>query len=149
MRKPSDRDPMNEMSRIQQRMNELFDRALATTDFQEPNAVGSWIPVADVFETSDRFVVCLELPGLEQDNIDVRVEGDDLLVEGSRSMERDQAGGHFHRVERSYGTFSRRFGLPSSVDRESVEAVFRDGVLTVTLSRREGAGPRAIRVAVR
>jgi HSP20 family protein len=149
MRKTSDRDPMNEMSRIQHRMNELFDRALATTDFQEPNAVGSWVPVADVYETAEHLVVCLELPGLDQGGIEVRVEDDDLVVEGRRSMEREQAGGQFHRVERSYGTFSRRFGLPSSVDRESVQAVFRDGVLSVTLARREGAGPRAIRVSIR
>jgi HSP20 family protein len=140
---------MNELANVQKQMNKLVESALARTDFQAPGGVGSWEPLADVYETEGTLVVCLEIPGLGQDQIDVRVDGDELVVEGERRMDREQPGEHFHRVERSYGHFLRRFRLPSYVDRESIEAVYRDGVLKITLLRTGNAGPRAIRVSVR
>ncbi len=140
---------VHEMQSIQKRMNQLFENALARTDFDAAGGVGAWTPVTDVYETDDTFVVLVELPGLGQDAIDVRVDGDDLVVEGERRMEREQPGEHFHRVERSYGRFSRRFRLPSAVDRESVDAVYRLGVLTVRLAKTARREPRPIRVSVR
>ena len=142
-------DPLKELDAVQRRMNLLFERALARTDFSADGGVGSWEPLADIHETKESFRVCLELPGLGQDEIAVRVDGDELIVEGERVMDREQAGGHFHRVERSYGKFARRFRLPSSVDRESVEAVYRQGVLEVRLARKDRSEPQAIRVSIR
>ena len=140
-------DPLRELVAVQDRMNKLFESALARTNFDSEGGTG-WTPVADVLETSDALVICLELPGLDQQEIDVRVEGDDLQVSGELSMDREPSGEQFHRVERSYGTFARSFPLPSTVDREGIEASYRDGVLRIELPKRESSRPRPIRVSV-
>jgi len=141
-------DPLKELVGVQQRMNKLFESALARTNFDAEGGVGAWTPVTDVYETPERMILHAELPGLEQSDIEVRVDRDELVVQGERRMDRDPAG-EFHRVERSYGKFLRRFHLPQAVDRESVEAVYRDGVLTVTLTKQDRDRSGAIRVAVR
>ncbi len=141
-------DPLKELVGVQQRMNKLFESALARTNFDAEGGVGAWTPVSDAHETPERMILCVELPGLDQADIDVRVERDEIVVQGERRMDRDP-GGEFHRVERSYGKFLRRFQLPPTVDRESIEAVYRDGVLTVTLTKQDRDRAGAIRVAVR
>jgi HSP20 family protein len=142
-------DPLKELVGIQERMNKLFESALARTNFDAEGGVGAWTPVADVYETGTSFVVCLEIPGLTQAEIDLRLEDDELLVQGERRMERGAPGEQFHRVERSYGKFVRRFRLPSSVDRDTVHASYVDGVLEVTLVKRDDGSTRPIRVAIR
>ena len=141
-------DPLKELTAVQQRMNRLFESAMGTADFDAPEEPDSWSPVCDVYETDSALVVCLELPGLEQERIDVRVEGDDLVVSGERAIECEQAGEQFHRVERPYGKFLRRFNLPSTVDRQSVGASFRDGALCVTLPIQGEKSPQPIQVEI-
>jgi HSP20 family protein len=141
-------DPLKELTAVQKRMNKLFESALGTADFDAPAEPDSWIPLCDVYETSEALVVSLELPGLEQAHIDVRVDGDDLVVSGEREIERERPGEQFLRVERPYGKFLRRFHLPSSVNRAAIEASFRDGLLRVTLPNRPDKQPRPIRVAI-
>lgn len=141
-------DPFRELESVQQRMNKLFEAALSRTDYETDAGLGGWTPVADVYETDDRYDVCLELPGLSQDSIAVRIEEDELIVSGDRPIDRDQPGEHFHRVERSHGAFARKFRLPSTVDRTKVRATYRDGVLQVTLEKRAAREPESFRVSV-
>jgi HSP20 family protein len=144
----SPRDPLKELLTVQKRMNQLFDSALGKTDFDTQEGVDSWAPVCDVYTTGRALVLCLELPGVDQDQIELRLAGDDLIVAGEREMEKGRPGEQFHRVERSYGKFCRRFRLPSAVDRGSVDASYRDGVLRVELRKKESDDPRAVRVAI-
>lgn len=146
---PTEWDPLKELVGIQERMNKLFESALVRSNFDAEGGIGAWTPIADVYETERNVVFCLELPGIAQSDIELRLEDDDLLVSGERRMDRGEAGEQFHRVERSYGKFARRFRLPSHVDRESVAASFKDGVLVVELAKRESASKRPIRVAIR
>ncbi len=141
-------DPLRELAAVQKRMNKLFESALGMADFEALEEPDCWTPVCDVFETPDSLVICLELPGLEQRQIDVNVEGNELVVSGERGIERERPGEHFHRVERSYGKFLRRFHLPSTVDRTAVEASYRDGLLYVTLAGRRHDPPEPIRVPI-
>jgi len=141
-------DPLKELTAVQKRMNKLFESALGMADFDAPAEPDSWTPVCDVYETPEALVVSLELPGLDQSRIDVRVDGDDLVVSGEREIEREQPGEQFHRVERPYGKFLRRFHLPSTVNRDAIEASFRDGLLRVTLPNQPDKQPRPIRVAI-
>jgi HSP20 family protein len=141
-------DPLRELVSVQDRMNKLFESALDRTKFDPEVGVGAWTPVTDFLESEAEIVVLLELPGLELKEIDVRVDGDDLVVEGERPMDREPPM-EFHRVERSYGKFARRFPLPSTADRESVEARYHDGVLRITLSKKTDERNRSIRVPVR
>ncbi len=148
MTKRDERDPQRDLLQVQQRMNNLFETALARTDFDAPEAIDSWTPVCDAFETDAGLVLHLELPGLRQDQIELRIDGDELVVDGKREMERGSSGEQFHRVERSYGKFSRRFALPSTVERSAVQASFHDGVLQVKLPTRAGQRPESMRVDI-
>ena len=141
-------DPMKELRSVQRRLKDLFETALARTNFETSEGLDSWTPVADVYETDESLVVALEIPGVARDSIDVRIEGDELVVGGERSMDRDHSGEHFHRVERSYGSFERRFRLPSHVDRESVSAAFREGVLDVVVRVRAASAPAPRNITV-
>ncbi len=142
-------DPLKEMLQVQQRLNQLFESAMVGTDFDAPEGFGIWNPVADVYETSRMLCLDLELPGLKQEQIELRLDGDELVVEGTREMDREQEGEQFHRVERSYGKFSRRFRLPSTVDREAIDATYRHGLLRVTLPRCEEHHQDPVRVSIR
>jgi len=141
-------DPLKDLAQVQQRMNRLFESALARTDFDALSGFDGWAPVADVWESRDRLTLSLELPGFEQNEIDLRVEGDALVVEGERRMHSEEHQGQFHRVERDYGKFSRRFPLPSRFDRDRIEATYRNGVLRIRLSCREAQGPDSFRIDI-
>jgi len=142
-------DPLRELSKVQERMNRLFETALGRTDFDAGGGIDTWTPIADVHEADSCLVLSLELPGVDQKDIELRVEGDELIVEGERHMNPESPKGEqFHRVERSYGKFSRRFAMPSTVNRDAVEAAYRNGVLQITLLKKSSKQPGPIRVSI-
>ena len=142
-------NPLTELLSVQKRMNELFESAMARTNFETREGFDAWTPVCDVYEAEGALVLDLELPGMVQNEIDLRLDGDELVVEGERKMEREQSGEQYHRVERSYGRFARRFRIPSTVDRDSVRASYRDGLLRVDLPQK-GEGPSdSIQLSIR
>lgn len=147
--KRGESDPLQELAGVQHRMNRLFESALARRDFEDEGGFGAWSPVSDVVETTDCLQFWLEVPGLDQHHLDVRIDGDELLVAGQLPSDRVERGEQYHRVERSSGRFSRRFPLPQEVDRASIDAKYREGVLRITVAKRsqERAGP--IKVPVR
>lgn len=142
-------DPMRELLAVQDRMNRLFETAMTRTNFSLDGGVGSWTPVADAWESPDGFFFTLEIPGLAMEQIVVRVDGESLLVEGEREMDREKPGEHFHRVEGSYGKFSRRFDLPAAADRSAAAASYKHGVLTVRFPKNAAGSRGAIRLEVR
>ena len=110
---------------------------------------GRWVPAVDIYENGKQeLVLRAELPGMERDDIQVVVENNTLTLKGERKFDHDVKQEQFHRVERAYGTFSRSFSLPSTVDASKIAAEYRNGVLTVTLPFREEAKPRTINVEV-
>jgi len=145
----SDWKPLSELRTVQKRLNQLFETAMAHSNYDSPEGFDSWTPVCDAYETDLAVVICLELPGLEQKTIDLRLDGDELVVEGERSMDGGQAGERYHRVERSFGRFQRRFHLPSDVNREEVTASYHNGLLRVEMPRQGKRAPGAIKVDIR
>ena len=141
-------DPWKELLAVQKRMNQLFDGALGGTEFDAPDAPDTWVPVCDVYETARALVICLELPGVHQGAIDLRLDGDELVVAGKREREKAGSDEQFHRVERSYGKFARRFRLPSTVERSAVDAAYRQGVLRVVVGKKEGDKAGPVRVEI-
>ena len=136
-------DPLRDLLTLQERMNRLFEESFAGR-LEEPALVGSgtWTPLADAYETPEAFVVLLELPGIDEDDIEVQVDGDTLTVKGQRrglSLRPDR----FHRMERSHGPFARTLQLSEEVDPARVSAQLRDGVLRLELPKVTGrAGSR-------
>ena len=114
----------------------------------EPNSARPWTPAVDILETENDLVIKADLPEVKQEQIDIRVEDGKLTLRGERKLEavKDEKG--YHRIERSYGSFSRTFSLPDTIEPEGVKATFKDGVLTVTLPKKELAKPRQIKVEV-
>ncbi|MFH0809752.1 MAG: Hsp20/alpha crystallin family protein [Pseudomonadota bacterium] len=106
----------------------------------------AWIPSLDVSETADSLLVKVELPGIDPRNIDVRVEGNVLSIKGERKQEKEEAEENYHRTERSYGAFRRAIQLPVAIDPDGVSATYKDGVLKLTVPRKDGAHPRRIEV---
>jgi HSP20 family protein len=110
---------------------------------------GNWVPLVDIFETAGRdLVIKVELPDVSREDVEVTVENNILTLRGEKRMPADVKDEQFHRIERRYGTFSRSFTLPSSVDATKVSADYKNGVLTVKLPFREEARPRTINVEV-
>jgi HSP20 family protein len=116
--------------------------------FAEPNSHRPWVPAVDIQETDQELVVKADVPDMEMKDIDVRMENGTLTLRGERKFESQKTEGGWHRLERSYGTFERAFTLPETVNPEGVKADYKNGVLTVTLPKKEVAKPRQIKVNV-
>lgn len=116
--------------------------------FSEGASARPWSPAVDVFETENDVVLKADLPGVEPKDVDVRMENGTLTLKGERKFASEKTEKGYHRAERGYGAFSRYFTLPDSVDGEKVSAAYKDGVLTVTLPKKEVAKPRSIKVEV-
>ncbi|MGE5663601.1 MAG: Hsp20/alpha crystallin family protein [Deltaproteobacteria bacterium] len=141
-------DPLRELSAIHERMNQLFDETFPPARGNEAAAPAAmWSPAVDVYESGDDIVVKAEVPGVGRDDIGVEVKDGMLTLKGERKFEKEQKE-NYHRIERSYGTFVRSFGLPASVDPEKVRAALKDGVLEVRIGKKEQAKPRKVQVAV-
>jgi HSP20 family protein len=140
-------DPYREFATLQDRMNRLFgDVYLRDEDVSQH---GSWIPPVDIFENAARdLVIKAELPDMTREDIEVTVENNTLTLRGTKKLPGDIKEEQFRRIERSYGSFTRSFTLPTTVDPSKVMAEYKNGVLTVTLPFREEAKPRTINVEV-
>jgi HSP20 family protein len=107
-----------------------------------------WTPAVDIFETENDLVIKADLPDVEMNDIEIKIENGTLSLRGERKFEKNENQKGFHRIERSYGSFVRYFTLPDSVDTEHVQAGFKNGVLTITLPKKEVAKPKTIKVQV-
>lgn len=116
---------------MRKRLNDLFEAALARWDFDAAAPLDAWTPAGDAYTAEGRFCVCVELAGVELAAVDVRVLGEELVIEGQREIGHARAGRKFHRIERSYGRFVRRFPLPPGFEPDRIRARFRAGVLSI------------------
>lgn len=138
-------DPFRELATLQDRMNRIFHDTMARGQDEEI-FTGTWAPPVDIFETKDRIVLKAELPGFKEDQIQLRFDNGILTLEGERKFEKETGDENYHRVERSYGKFQRSFTLPTMIQNDKIEASFNNGVLTVSLPKREETKPKQIRI---
>lgn len=138
-------DPFRDLAILQDRVNRLFGDFSGRYD---ADVVSSWVPAVDIYETGKELVLKAELPEVKREDVSVTVENNTLTLSGERKMHAEVKQEHYHRQERAYGTFSRSFSLPATVDTAKISAEFKDGVLTVHLPFREEARPRTISVEV-
>ncbi|MGA2273674.1 MAG: Hsp20/alpha crystallin family protein [Bryobacteraceae bacterium] len=123
----------------------LFEDAF-TRMFNEPQTNRPWSPAVDIYETENDLVVKADLPDVDLKDIDVRVENQTLTIAGERKFEKQDNVAGYHRIERSYGNFTRSFAVPNSFDTEKIAASFKNGVLSVSLPKKEAAKPRQIKI---
>lgn len=126
----------------------FFEDAV-TRLMSEPRTGRPWSPPVDIVETENELVLKADLPDVKLEDIDVHVENETLSLKGERRFEREGNGKGYHRIERSYGSFVRNFAVPSTVDTEKVSADYKNGVLTITLPKKEAAKPKQVKVEVK
>jgi HSP20 family protein len=146
-------EPFRDLAGLQERMNRLFEesvRTRGTASGQEEDWAlgGSWAPPVDIFEQDGNIVLKAEIPGIEPKDVELRVENNVLTIKGERKLENEVKRESYHRVERAYGVFTRQFTLPTTVDAENIKAEYKDGMLKVSLPKREEAKPKQISIHV-
>jgi HSP20 family protein len=144
-------EPLREFSAMQDRMNRmnrLFHESYSPEGPEEALTTTSFAPPVDIYEDEHNITLKLEVPGIDEKDIDVRVEGNILTVHGERKIEKEEKEENFRRVERQYGSFTRSFTLPSSVDPAQVSANYDKGVLKINLAKKAEAKPKQIKVNV-
>jgi HSP20 family protein len=140
-------EPFREFSTLQDRMNRLFRETQGNSP-EESLTSSSFAPAVDVYEDEHNVTLKIEVPGIDEKDIDVRIENNTLTVHGERKIEKEEKEENYRRVERQYGSFTRTFNLPPTVEAEKVQADYDKGVLKITLPKKAEAKPKQIKVNV-
>ncbi len=141
-------EPFREFSTLQDRMNRLFRESHNDAGRDESLTTSSFAPAVDVYEDEHKVALKIEVPGIDEKDIDVQVENNVLTVHGERKIEKEEKEENYRRVERQYGSFTRTFTLPHTVDTENVAATYDKGVLNINLPKKAEAKPKQIKVNV-
>ena len=140
-------DPFRDLKTLQDEVNRLFSTNFSRGFGDEGIARGAWTPNVDIYENKDEIVLEAELPGMKREDFELTIENNVLTLRGERRFEKKDEADNYHRVERSYGTFTRSFTLPQTVAADSAAAEYKNGVLRVVLKKREEVKARRIEIA--
>jgi HSP20 family protein len=140
-------EPFREFSTLQDRLNRLFQQSVSEGR-DESLTTSSFAPAVDVYEDDHQVTLKIEVPGIDEEDIDVRLENNTLTVHGERKLEKEEKEENYRRVERQYGSFTRSFTLPNTVDAEGVSAQYDKGVLKIKLAKKAEAKPKQIKISV-
>jgi HSP20 family protein len=140
-------DPFRDLRTLQEEVNRLFSTNLTRGFGEEGIGRGAWNPSVDIYENKDHIVLEAELPGMKREDFELSVENNVITLRGERQFEKKEDSDNYHRVERSYGSFTRSFTLPQTVSAEGATAEYKNGVLRVTLPKREEAKARRIEIS--
>jgi HSP20 family protein len=140
-------EPFREFTTLQDRLNRLFQQSVSEGR-EEALTTSSFAPAVDVYEDDQHVTLKIEVPGIDEKDIDVRLENNILTVHGERKLEKEEKEENYRRVERQYGSFTRSFTLPNTVDSESVSATYDKGVLKIKLAKKAEAKPKQIKISV-
>jgi len=139
-------DPFRELYALQNRMNRLFEEQYGSRE--DSLTAGAFMPPVDIYEDEHSLQLKLEVPGIDEKDLDVKVENNTLTVSGERKFEKEEKEENFHRIERRYGSFTRSFTLPNTVNTDDINAQYNNGVLTIKLAKRAEAKPKQIKVSI-
>ena len=141
-------EPLRDLATLQNRLNRFVRESYSPEGPEDALTTSSFAPPLDVYEDEHHIILKIEVPGIDEKDIDVRIENTALIVHGERKFEKEEKEENFRRVERQYGSFTRSFTLPSSVDPAQVSADYEKGVLKIKLAKKAEAKPKQIKVNV-
>jgi HSP20 family protein len=141
------RTAMSDVAVLQNRLNSIFSD-FARPEGEESLALGNFIPACDIYEDEHKLVLKLEVPGINQNDIEVRLENQTLTVKGERKFAAEEKEENVHRIERRFGSFVRSFTLPATVDTNSISAKYDAGILSISLAKKEAAKPKQVKIEV-
>lgn len=136
-------EPFRDLMAMQDRMTRLIDETLSRI-WKDDMAQGVWSPPVDILERGDEVVLKVDLPGVSQNEIDIRVEEGTVTIQGERRFVKESSEENYVQTERPYGTFRRTFSIPRTIDQESIKASYKDGVLRIILPRKQEIQPKQI-----
>ncbi len=141
-------EPFRDLVAGQRDFDRLFREAFSPVLGEGELSTRTWAPPVDIYENGDNLVLKAELPGVDPKEVEIRVEDNTLYLKGERKFEKEVKEESYHRVERSDGTFTRSFSLPNTINSDKVQAEYKDGVLTLTMPKKEEAKPKTIKINV-
>ena len=139
-------DTYSGLSGLQEQVNRLFESTFPRR--ADNSALTTWAPAVDIYETENELVLKADLPAIDEKDLDIRIENNTLTVRGERKFEKQVNEDSYLRVERSYGSFSRSFSLPNTINTEAIRAEYKNGVLTVQMPKRAESKPKQVKVNV-
>jgi HSP20 family protein len=139
-------DPFRDIITLREKMNRLFEDAVTARGDDKDMISSTWTPSVDIYETESALVLTAEVPGIEENNIEIKIEDNTLSLKGERNFEKETNEENYHRIERSYGSFYRSFTIPRNVDQEKIKAEQDSGVLRITMPKKPEAKPKTVKV---
>ncbi len=139
-------DPFRDLVTMRERMNKLFEDLVTSKGEEKDIVASSWAPAVDIFETDNELVLSAEVPGVDENDIEIHIEDSTLTIKGERKFEHETKEENYHRIERSYGSFFRSFSLPSYVDPDKIEAEHENGILKIRMPKKAELKPRKVKI---
>lgn len=140
-------DPFRDLVTLRERMNRLFEEAVTSSRGEDKDLVAStWSPSVDIYENEHNLILTAELPGIEEKDIEIKIEDNTLTLKGERNFEKETKEENYHRVERAYGSFYRSFTLPHYVDEDNIEAAHENGILRISMPKKPELKPRKVKI---
>ncbi|MGB4703483.1 MAG: Hsp20/alpha crystallin family protein [Candidatus Saccharicenans sp.] len=140
-------DPFRDIMTLRDRMNRLFEDLMSTPKLEESEIIQStWSPAVDIYETENELVLTAELPGIDEKDVEIKIEDNTLTLKGERKFEKETREENYHRIERAYGSFYRSFSLPNYIDQDKISAEFENGLLKIHMPKRPEVKPRKVKI---
>ena len=139
-------DPFRDLITVREKMNRLFEDAIISREEERDMVAGSWTPYVDIYENEDKVVLTAEVPGIEDKDIEIKIEDNTLAIKGDRKFEKETKEDNYHRIERAYGSFQRSFSLPNYIDQEKIKAEHKRGVVQISMPKRHESKPRKVKI---
>lgn len=139
-------DPFRDLTTLRERMNRLFEEAYTSRGEEKDLVSGKWNPSVDIYEKENAIVLKAELPGIDENDIELKIEDSTLTLKGDRKFEKETKEENYQRIERSYGSFYRSFTLPRNIDQDKIKAESENGILKVTLPKKAELKPKKVKI---
>ncbi len=140
-------DPFRDLMTLRDRMNRLFEDVFTSARGEEKDLIsGSWTPAVDIYEDENQLVLTAEVPGIDEKDIEIKLEDNTLSIQGERKMEKETKEENYHRIERAYGSFYRSFTLPNYIDQDKIQAEHENGILKITMPKKPELKPRKVKI---
>lgn len=140
-------DPFRDLVTLRERMNRLFEDAVSTARSEEKDMISSsWAPAVDIYEDENQLVLTAEIPGINEKDVEIKIEDNTLSIHGERTLEKETREENYHRIERAYGSFYRSFTLPNHIDQDKIQAEHENGVLKISMPKRPELQPRKVKI---
>jgi HSP20 family protein len=139
-------DPFRDLITIREKMNRLFEEAVTSRGEDKDMMSSSWTPSVDIFETENELVLSAEVPGIDEKDIEIKLEDNTLILKGERKFEKETKEENYHRIERAYGSFHRSFTLPPYIDQDKINAEHQDGILKIVMPKMPELKPRKVKI---